>query len=666
MDKPGMLIVLEGSDGSGKTTQFNLLSERLKAAGYDVSVFDFPRYDKDSSYFIKQYLNGRYGPAADISPYTASLFYALDRYEAAKDIRRELNRGRIVLCNRYVGSNMAHQGAKFADPAEQRGFFVWEDNLEFQMLKIPRPDINLFLRVPAEVSHKLIDLKAARDYTAKVHDQHEADIGHLKKAVATYDLLCQLFPKDFQAIECTANNELLSIAEVSNLIWEKLKPILPPEKPHAGHSAIITLGGQPDLPRPDLSEPDKLVHEFKNASLLLKLNIEKQIKSVEPGGFSVWSDNGYKFYTPRGMDKSLETVYKATIGHIAELHKQMRQKLEHHYERSLLVSGNTGTPLPNISSLLLPATPLSALCSFTAVLSPKAVGRVSSSLLSNDTEELQWTAKQLFLAARQKWPGDFKNSLESDSAPEPLNNIIAKLAEEHLNISSRDSSQVKLLEALPRQEFDLLAESIYPYSNLSLEEITEEVSDWSYAQKYESLKQAAADPSILLEKIRYKFDLISDQIVFSEIINAAIVNNIQTQTPSPRYGYEVPAFIEDAGIDELYMECFDESLKLFSLLQQADKDDLTIYATLLGHKQRWQLGVNAQNMKAILDHKPGESYSKLSEAMAEAVGEVHPLVWEVLNGAPLSQHSRPSHKNRVKPAKRRPAKPKKSPNSRDK
>ena len=665
MDKSGLLIVLEGSDGSGKTTQFNLLSERLKAAGYDVSIFDFPRYGKESSYFVKQYLNGRYGPAGDISPYTASLFYALDRYEAAKDIRQELEKGRIVLCNRYVGSNMAHQGAKFDDPVEQRGFFVWEDNLEFQMLNIPRPDLNLFLRVPAEVSHKLISRKTARSYTDKVHDQHEADINHLKKAVATYDLLCQLFPKDFQAIECSADNELMTIPQVSNLIWDKLKPLLPVRK-HAGHSAIVTLGARTAPSKLELSEPDKLIQEFKNASLLLKMNVEKHVKSVEPSGFSIWSDNGYKFYTPRGMDKSLEELYKSTMAHIADLHKQMQQKLERYYEKNLLAAGNTSAPMPNISSLLLPATPLSALCSFKAVFSQTAVNRVSSSLLSNDAEELQWTAKQLYLAARQKWPAEFKTALESDTAPEPLNNIIAKLAEEHLNTNSRDSTEAKLLEALPRQEFDLLAESIYPYSNLSLDEISDEVSDWSYAQKYESLKQAAGDPSLLLEKVHYKFDLISDQIVFSEIINTAVANNIQSQTPSPRYGYEVPAFIEDAGVDELYIECFDESLKLFSLLQQAGKDDLTIYTTLLGHKQRWQLSVNAQNMKTILDHKSSDSYNKLTAAMAESLAEVHPLIWEVLSGIVLPQNNRLPRKNRVKPSKRRPAKPRRTPDSRDK
>ncbi|HVS79122.1 MAG TPA: hypothetical protein VHD84_02445, partial [Candidatus Saccharimonadales bacterium] len=120
----GKLIVIEGSDGSGKTTQFNLLAERLKAAGYDVETFNFPRYGKDSSYFVKQYLNGKYGDADQISPYTSSLFYALDRYEAAKDIKKALKNGKLVLIDRYVGSNMAHQGAKFDDPVEQRGFFV--------------------------------------------------------------------------------------------------------------------------------------------------------------------------------------------------------------------------------------------------------------------------------------------------------------------------------------------------------------------------------------------------------------------------------------------------------------------------------------------------------------------------------------------------------------
>jgi dTMP kinase len=644
----GVLIVLEGSDGSGKGTQFNLLSERLKAAGYDVAVFDFPRYEEDSSYFVRQYLNGIYGPAAEISPYTASMFYALDRYEASIDIRAELAAGKVVLCNRYVGSNMAHQGAKFSDSAEQRGFFVWEDNLEYEMLNIPRPDMNLFLRVPAEVSQKLIAQKKKRSYTDKSHDEHEADIEFMKKSVATYDVLCRLFPKDFAAVECTENGRLMSIPEISNLIWERIKPILPAERRHAGHSAVVTLAEQtPPAKKTDAgSAPDKLVHEFKNASLFLKLQIERHVRSVEPSGFAIWSDADYNFYTPQGLSKVPESFYKSVMKKTAERHKLMRGRLEAYYERNLL--NPAAESMPNIRELLLPATPLAALCSFKIEVSPKAVRRLCASLLAGDSLELQWAAKQLYTAARRQWPGVFKSPLESEAAPESLNNIIAKLADEKLNLNSSDIQTVKLLSASPRLEFDLLAESIYPYSTLSLEEIIDEVSDWSYQQKYESLKQAAGEPG-LLDKISYKFDLITDHLLLEEV-TSLIAGLPRTQNPSPRNGYDVPAILETTGIDETFIECFDDSLELFSALQSAERDDLTVYSSLLGHKLRWQLSVNAREMKTILDHRNSDKFAALSRTMREQISEVHPLMWEAIHGLPAPQAAVP--KNRVKPSRR--------------
>jgi len=649
MKLPGVLIVLEGSDGSGKGTQFNLLSERLKAAGYDVAVFDFPRYEQDSSYFVRQYLNGRYGPATEVSPFTASMFYALDRYEASVDIRTELTAGKVVLCNRYVGSNMAHQGAKFSDPVEQRGFFVWEDNLEYEMLNIPRPDMNLFLRVPAEVSQKLIAKKDKRSYTDKSHDEHEANLEFMKKSVATYDVLCQLFPKDFAAIECTKDGRLMSIPEISNLIWDKIKPILPAERRHAGHSAVVTLGGQPtDSKRSSTASPsDKLIHEFKDASLYLKLQVERHIRSVEPSGFAVWSDAGYSFYTPQGLPKDLEARYKTIMKNIAERHKAMRGQLEAYYERNLL--NPAAEALPNIIELLLPATPLAALNSFKIEVSPQSVRRLCASLLANDSLELQWAAKQLYLAARQQWPDTFKAPLESETAPESLNNIIAKLADEKLNLNTSDLQTVKLLSVSPRLEFDLLAESIYPYSTLSLKEIIEEVSDWSYQQKYESLKQAAVEPGILLDKINYKFDLITDHMLLEEV-TSLIASTPQAQNPSPRNGYDVPSILEAVGIDEAFIECFDDSLELFSALQSAERDDLTIYSSLLGHKLRWQLSVSAQDMKAILDHRNSDKFTALSKAMFEQVSEAHPLMWEVIDG---DRSPSTTHNNRVKPSRRR-------------
>lgn len=230
MKRSGLFLVIEGTDGSGKGTQFKLLGDRLRAEGYDVELFDFPRYEEPSSYFVREYLNGHYGTPEEVGPYTGSLFYALDRFQAAPKIKEALARGAVVLANRFTGSNMAHQGTKLPSAEERRGYFIWLDNLEFVMLKIPRPDRCIVLRVPAEVAQRLVDRKEDRSYTNKKRDIHEASLDHLRKSVEVYDDLTQLFPKDFTRIDCFRNNELMSIQAIHKLLWETVQPLLPEKR----------------------------------------------------------------------------------------------------------------------------------------------------------------------------------------------------------------------------------------------------------------------------------------------------------------------------------------------------------------------------------------------------------------------------------------------------
>lgn len=229
----GKFFVIEGTDASGKKTQFEKLAQRLASEGYDVVTFDFLQYDLDSSYFVREYLGGNYGSAEEVGPYTGSIFYALDRYAAKTAIKKALDDGKIVLSNRFTGSNMAHQGTKFTHPEERRGYFIWLDNLEFEMLGVPRPTFSIVLRVDAEVSKKLLDERARNDPSHKT-DIHEADYDHLKRALDVYDDMCTLFPKDFMRIDCVRDRKMMSIDQVHELVWAMIAPQLPTAKSKKG------------------------------------------------------------------------------------------------------------------------------------------------------------------------------------------------------------------------------------------------------------------------------------------------------------------------------------------------------------------------------------------------------------------------------------------------
>jgi len=222
----GTFIVIEGSDGSGKGTQFKIVSDRLKEQGYDVATYDFPQYNQESSYFVREYLNGNYGSADELGAYTPSLFFALDRFQAAQQIKKDLAAGKVVLSNRFIGANLAHQGQKIDDEAERTKYYDWLYDLEFNILGIPKPDVNIVLIVPADIAQKLVDQKEARSYTDKKRDIHEADLNHLQRAVAAYEKLCVQFPGEFIRIDGTEQGELLSIDAVTEKLWVEIKQAL--------------------------------------------------------------------------------------------------------------------------------------------------------------------------------------------------------------------------------------------------------------------------------------------------------------------------------------------------------------------------------------------------------------------------------------------------------
>jgi dTMP kinase len=184
----GKLIALEGIDGSGKGTQLDLLASALEARKFSVYRISFPRYKSFYGKLVARYLNGEFGTLGAVDPHLSALLYAGDRLEAKPEIEAALAAGKIVLADRYIGSNMAHQSARVA-PEKREEFFAWLKHLEYQLYDLPAEDLVIYLRVPFEEAHRLVGLKAARDYTKLKRDIQEADIKHLEQTGIIYDRL---------------------------------------------------------------------------------------------------------------------------------------------------------------------------------------------------------------------------------------------------------------------------------------------------------------------------------------------------------------------------------------------------------------------------------------------------------------------------------------------
>ena len=215
---PGKFIVIDGTDGSGKTTQLNLLQEKLISEGYQVGVADFPQYNTKSAGLVEEYLSGKYGEADDVDPYKASIFYAVDRFDASAKINQWLNQGKIVLANRYTSASLGHQGGKIENSLERKIFFNWLFDLEYKIFEIPKPDLTIILQVEPEISFKLAKDRQREDWKGKTKDIHENNFNHLKKAEQTYLEIASSLP-GFKLVKCTHNGEILSPEAIHFLVW---------------------------------------------------------------------------------------------------------------------------------------------------------------------------------------------------------------------------------------------------------------------------------------------------------------------------------------------------------------------------------------------------------------------------------------------------------------
>lgn len=586
--QPGLFIAIEGIDGAGKATQCELLREHLEAAGYQVLLVSFPRYDQPSSYFIRQYLSGAFGQHDQIGPYTASLFYALDRYEAASTIRQALAAGTIVIADRFVGSSMAHQGSKIAHPEERRGYFIWLDNLEFYLLGTPRPNLNLVLRVPPMTAAQHIEDRRDQVSQSRKLNNDEANVTTLQASANVYDDLCQLFPKDFTCIDCVRNEQLMSPAVVHTLIWGKVEPLLPVPI-HTSQSVVSPSDNNAQAQSATASEPE--THSNTTVALRDLLLAAKSGNVSMPGVEEILAaaaaTNANPFDPPKHLDAKTRQAYTDTMQRLFANCAAITDQLSAYIQRQ---SPERTTEATFAASNVLPL----------------AVNVAITGISPNDTN-IEAPALSSFLE-------QFAQSLpRSDSG-----------IKEH----------VRLVNAVPRNEMDMVAPILFEASDVPLTELTNTIATWSYEQKAAVLRTYAAladNAKLGLHNIRYNWDCFSDIATLYAVLRLLPGNAISWQRLTPRFGYEMPTIVEESGLSDLYEASFDASLELFSLLQQGGYMQEAERVILLGHRVRWNISCSLQDLVRLLSADDPAVPAWFVTGMREQLSQTHPLLSQRTN-----------------------------------
>jgi dTMP kinase len=218
------LVALEGIDGAGKGTQARLLHEALQANGFRTALLTFPQYAQTAfGRQIGKFLDGQFGSLEDIHPVLFSILFAGDRFESKTKVQTALDNNDILIIDRYISSNQAHQGARLS-PAQRQDFLEWIQHIELKVFGMPQPDLQILLDVPATEAQVRIAMKSARDYTDQTADIQESNAGYLDSVQLMYRELTRM-NDNWHIVSChnPVDNLLRDIADIHSEILHNVQ-----------------------------------------------------------------------------------------------------------------------------------------------------------------------------------------------------------------------------------------------------------------------------------------------------------------------------------------------------------------------------------------------------------------------------------------------------------
>lgn len=366
-------------------------------------------------------------------------------------------------------------------------------------------------------------------------------------------------------------------------------------------------------------------------------------------------DGKYKYYTPDHFKPAVKKQYNQAMDTIFELYTQMAQRLTEYLETSSTTpkaerdKAWPGAIRAQVCDVIRPVLPVATKSTVGIFASGQALESLIMHLMSDDLPEAKRTGQDMLEQGRKIVPMFLERADKPERGGATMayysntRKDVSKLAKEYLPDSYDNSSTkpITLVDYWPKNELLLVPDMLYEHSNLSAEQLHEEVNSWSYDKRTEVFKTYMGErlnrrhrPGRALEKAHYNWDLVCDYGIFRDLQRHRMVDDMNWQQLTPRYGYEVPKLVEEAGLTEQFEACFDISLKLYSVLQQAGYQLEAQYATLMGHKMRWKVTMNAREafhfneLRTSPQGHPG--YRKLVMEMHEKLSEVHPMMAEAM------------------------------------
>ena len=688
----GKFYVFEGIDGCGKSTQTKLLAEYFKSKGYQVERIDFPQHGQRSSAMVDDYLTGKYGTADDVGAKVASIFYATDRFDASFKIKKWLDEGKVVVADRYLVSNIGHQGGKVANNKDEwKKYVSWLYELEYNVFKIPKPDMTFILKTSVELSlkmsNKITDPEKAekrKSYLGddKKQDIHEQSRNHLKNTLNSYLMAAEEFPNDFKVVECLENGEMLLPTiineKVISIIENTPQKIVPERRiyalpnnlmPEVKAVTFAKCSRSPDAfdkIAAELTEEksaefnEKWVVGFGHSSIaehaVISLAVENvsniATKMIEDSRLASFTEKSSRYqifskdkmYLPESvMNSELKEVYLDAINSLMDVYEEltppMMDFVKVKYPKPADQSALGGEKLYNMISKaracdsLRYLLPSAALTNLGMTINARELERLIIKLLSHPLKEMQDIGEEMKKNAVEAVPTLIKFADKNNYIIETKKQL-KNIADWELGREAGNNQAVVIVDYDKDAQDKLIAGILYPYSNLSYEEIMIKIRSLSQDKKEKIIDEALIrrdkfdQPLREFEHIYYTFDILMDYGAFRDVQR----HRMCTQSNQPVtivHGYDLPPEIREAGFEDKFRGVVEKSADAFVKIYEKFPDEAQ-YVVPMCFRKRVLITWNLRELHHFISLRSGkkghQSYRRIAQQCWRELNKIQPLL----------------------------------------